>query len=240
MSSAMNAMNTAANENLATPHFPAREPSLADLVCRPIGWLPQNLLPGHSHRTAAPVRGGYSTGFPEIDDTLPDSGWPRSGMVEVVSRQNPGVEELQLLLPLMRSIIAQGKRVLWVSPPCAVSDPARLQAGIDAEQLSMIAAGLSCQDFASRIEQALTAPEYGLVLVWSNYFPGGFLRRLERAGEVGKSLTVLFRRRAGKFSQPSLREQTRVYSADGVDLPDVELILTRPHHTLRLVADRHA
>jgi len=71
---------------------------------------------------------GRSTGFPQLDDILPGRGWPDRGLVEIIS---PcwGMGELQLLIPLMRSTVEQGKWILWISPPYLLYAPALVQAG---------------------------------------------------------------------------------------------------------------
>lgn len=58
---------------------------------------------------------GRSTGYQELDDILPGRGWPQSGLVEIISR-HWGMGELQLLIPLMRSIVEQGQWILWIAP----------------------------------------------------------------------------------------------------------------------------
>ena len=59
---------------------------------------------------------GIGTGYHELDDILPGRGWPSSGLVEVITRHS-GMGELQLLIPLMQSVIKQGKWILCVAPP---------------------------------------------------------------------------------------------------------------------------
>jgi electron transfer flavoprotein alpha/beta subunit len=55
---------------------------------------------------------------------------------------------LQLLMPLMRSIVEQGKWVLWISPPHLLYAPALVQAGINTPRYpslsKMLAAGKKC------------------------------------------------------------------------------------------------
>ena len=58
---------------------------------------------------------GIGTGYDELDDILPGRGWPSSGLVEVIARHS-GMGELQLLIPLMQSVIKQGKWILCVAP----------------------------------------------------------------------------------------------------------------------------
>ena len=77
---------------------------------------------------------GVATGYRELDDILPGRGWPRSGLVEVIARHS-GMGELQLLIPLMQSVIKQGQWILWVAPPYLLNAPALTQAGIDIDQI---------------------------------------------------------------------------------------------------------
>ena len=60
-----------------------------------------------------------STGYKNLDNILPNRGWPTRGLIEVVNQYH-GVGELQLLIPLMLSVIKQGKWILWVCPPHTV------------------------------------------------------------------------------------------------------------------------
>ena len=42
----------------------------------------------------------WSTGYPMLDAGLPGGGWPRAGLVEILTPQ-PGVGELHLLIPTL-------------------------------------------------------------------------------------------------------------------------------------------
>ncbi len=147
---------------------------------------------------------GYSTGFPELDDILPGRGWPRSGLVEVVARHR-GMGELQLLVPLMRSMIAQSKWILWVAPPYQFDTPALVQAGIDTRQVLIVKADTSCRDALCSMEKALQMQNCGLVLAWQNWLPGRVLRRLQLAGETGETLGILFKHSHSKYSPSPMR-----------------------------------
>ncbi len=80
---------------------------------------------------------GQSTGYPELDAILPGCGWPRNALVEIIS-PHWGMGELQLLIPLMRSVIAQNKWILWISPPYLLYAPALIQAGIDTGKVLVV------------------------------------------------------------------------------------------------------
>lgn len=82
-------------------------------------------------------REGIATGFAPLDDALPESGWPAQGIIEVVSGR-PGIGELQLFLPLMRSLIARGRWIVWVAPPYSPYAPSLVQAGIDLRRVLVV------------------------------------------------------------------------------------------------------
>ena len=200
---------------------PCRQPIAGLLADRAEWW--------HGRAVAGPDRDGYSTGFPELDAMLPDRGWPRSGLMEVVTRRW-GMGELQLLMPLMRSLIAQGKWVLWVAPPCQLYATALAQSGIDNRQVLSIKADTSCRDALRSIEQALQTQHCGLVLAWQNWLPGGVLRRLQLLGEAGETLGVLFKHSDSKYSPAPLRirlKNSPEESVDGFSRAQVTLLKAR-------------
>ncbi len=147
---------------------------------------------------------GRSTGFGQLDDILPGRGWPQSGLIELIS---PcwGMGELQLLLPLMRSVIEQGQWVLWISPPYLLYAPALRQVGVDTRQVLVIKPNASCKDALWSMEKALQTKNCGLVLAWQNWLPDRVLRRLQLAAESGRTLGVLFKHRDNKHSPSPIR-----------------------------------
>lgn len=147
---------------------------------------------------------GQATGFAALDAILPGRGWPDSGLVEIVS---PcwGMGELQLLLPLIRSLVRQGQWILWISPPYLLYAPALVQAGIDIHQVLVVDLDTSCKDALWTMEKALQTENCGLVLAWQNWLPDKVLRRLQLAAEAGDTLGVLFRRNVSEHSHSSMR-----------------------------------
>lgn len=153
---------------------------------------------------------GQPTGYSQLDDILPGRGWPRNAIVEVITPQW-GMGELQLLVPLMRDVVAQGKWILWISPPYLLNSPALLQAGIDPGQVLVINLEISCRDALWSMEKALQTPGCGLVLAWQNWLPDKVVRRLQLAAEAGETLGVLFQHRASKYSQSPLCLELKEY-----------------------------
>src|SRR5471032_3109852 len=56
-----------------------------------------------------------STGHSGLDAELPNGGWPRSSLVELLVQQS-GIGELQLLKPVL-SKLSQHQRIALVQPP---------------------------------------------------------------------------------------------------------------------------
>ena len=147
---------------------------------------------------------GQSTGFPQLDDILPSRGWPQSGLIEVIT---PcwGIGELQLLIPLMRSVVEQGKWVLWITPPHMPYAPALVQVGVNTDQMLVVKRDTSCKDALWSMEKALQTSNFGLVLTWQNWLPGKVLRRLQLAAENGNTLGVFFKQHDSKYSPSQIR-----------------------------------
>jgi len=147
---------------------------------------------------------GTPTGYPLLDASLPGGGWPANAILEMVTPQW-GIGELQLLLPLMRSLTQQKRWVLWVSPPYVPYAPALERAGIDMDYVIAIQPDSSCKDAFWSIEKALQTRACTLVLAWLNGLPNAVIRRLQLAAETGHSLGVLFRQRNNEHSPAALR-----------------------------------
>lgn len=180
---------------------------------------------------------GLSTGYPALDEILPGRGWPRNGLVEIISKQW-GMGELQLLLPLMRSVIAQGKWVLWISPPHQLYAPALVQAGIDIEQVLVVKAETSCRDALWSMEKALQSGSCGLVLAWQNWLPGRVLRRLQLAGESGDTLGVLFKHNVSKHSPSPLRMEIKSSCEEDSSFSDAEVAVLKARGNFRPLSTR--
>jgi len=147
---------------------------------------------------------GTPTGHPQLDATLPNGGWPTNAIVEMVA-PHWGMGELQLLLPLMRSVTQQKRWILWISPPYVPYAPALERAGIDMDYVIVIQPDASCKDALWSIEKALQTRACALVLAWLNWLPNGVIRRLQLAAETGHSLGVLFRQHNDQHSPAALR-----------------------------------
>ncbi len=156
---------------------------------------------------AGPRRPADTTGFATLDQQLHGSGWPRGALTECLL-DNPGIGELQLLLPLMRHQQAKGNTVFWINPPHTPYAPALERLGINLSQVVIIQTD-NATDALWSLENCLRSPVTGLVLAWPGALKGRQIRRLQLAAEAGDSHCVLFRSRsaAANSSPAALRLQ---------------------------------
>jgi hypothetical protein len=164
------------------------DPKLARLLEHPAIWRGR----GAAHP------GGLSSGFATLDELLPDQGWPRTGLIEIlVARFGSG--ELSLLLPALAALTrtATARWCVWVSPPLMPFAPALVARGMVLERVAVVGGARPLWAF----EQALGSGACDAVLGWAQRPRPREIRRLQLAAERGRTLGVLFRpRRAARES----------------------------------------
>lgn len=167
---------------------------LQELLAHPSVWR------GRS-RAAIPT---LSTGFAALDAGLPGGGWPRHGLVEVLTPQ-PGIGELYLLLPALAALsrLSPARWCTWVSPPHEPFAPALQAHGVALDRMLIVRTHLPL--WAN--EQALKSGATSLVLAWLPRASPRAVRRLQLAAEQGRALGVLYRsqRYASEASPAMLR-----------------------------------
>src|SRR3954452_7959187 len=109
----------------------ANTPSSADaLLAHPDLWRAERIEP---HRNGLPngLPIGIATGYPTLDTLLIDRGWPRAGLIELLSARH-GIGELRLLGPALAALSTQEQRwITWIDPPHIPYAPALTEIGID-------------------------------------------------------------------------------------------------------------
>ena len=169
------------------------DPKIARLLEHPAIWR---------GRSAA-QRSGLPTGFATLDEYLPDSGWPRTGLIEIlVSRFGSG--ELTLLVPALATLTraAAARWCVWVAPPLVPFAPALVSCGVVLDRIAVV----GWQDARFRgdpgmwaFEQTLGSGACDAVLGWMRQVKARDIRRLQLAAERGRTFGVLFRpRRAAR------------------------------------------
>ncbi|MDH3598286.1 MAG: translesion DNA synthesis-associated protein ImuA [Candidatus Tectomicrobia bacterium] len=145
---------------------------------------------------APPVQSGsgLSTGFPELNDVLPQAGWPTGALVDMTVT-DWGLGEVRLLLPAMAQVMAQQRQVVWIAPPYLPHAAALSQHGVRLELLTIVTPGDS-RAIVWSIEKFLRASACGLAIAWPGGIAPSALRRLQLAAEEYDTPAFLLRRAA--------------------------------------------
>jgi cell division inhibitor SulA/protein ImuA len=181
------------------------DPKIARLLEHPAIWR---------GRSAAQRRSGLPTGFAALDEYLPDSGWPRTGLIEIlVARFGSG--ELTLLMPALAALTraAVARWCVWVAPPLVPFAPALASGGVVLDRVAVVGGERSLWAF----EQALGSGACDAVLGWVRQVKPRDLRRLQLAAERGRTLGVMFRpRRAAREASAAVLRLSIEPLAEGV------------------------
>jgi hypothetical protein len=145
----------------------------------------------------AALPAGFPTGFAALDAALPGGGWPRRGLVEILTAGS-GHGELELWAPLVTQLTssATARWCAFVAPPFEPFAPAWRACGTRLDRLLVIRApqmlGRTPGSLWS-LEQCLLSGACGIGFAWPSHASMTELRRLALATERGASLGVLIR-----------------------------------------------
>lgn len=142
---------------------------------------------------------GIPTGYVLLDEALPDGGWPREGVMELLSPESGA--EADLLAPLLRALGVQQRWQVWINPPWLPYAPALQQHGIEPAKALLLTCG-SDQDALWAMEQCLASGSCSIVQAWPSRLQSRQIRRLHLAAQKGTALGVLLRPQACAL-QPS-------------------------------------
>jgi cell division inhibitor SulA/protein ImuA len=160
-----------------------------------------------------------SSGFDALDERLPGGGWPRSGLVEILTPRL-GVGELTLFLPLLGALTSAptARSAVWVAPPFEPFAPALAAHGVALERILVVRVPTALRSGALwAFEQALASGACDLVMTWAKGPKAKEIRRLQLAAEQGRALGVLFRPlQAARESSHALLRMAVEPSAFGV------------------------
>jgi hypothetical protein len=131
-----------------------------------------------------------STGFAALDQLLPGGGWPRRGLIEILT-PGMGFGELALCAPLVaRATRTDGARwCTFVAPPFEPFAPAWSACGTRLDRLLVVRGEQSLW----ALEQSLLSGACAVSFGWAAKASMTELRRLALAAESGASLGVLIR-----------------------------------------------
>ena len=121
------------------------------------------------------------TGFAQLDAELPNGGWPRSALTELLVQQH-GIGEMHLLAGALGPL-SRTRRIALVQPPHVPQAMACDALDIDAGKLLWIKTARSA-DALWATEQLLDAGDAcGAIILWQNLVRADSLRRLNLAAQ---------------------------------------------------------
>lgn len=134
---------------------------------------------------------GVPSGYAALDESLPDGGWSRGGVTELMT-DTPGIGELSLALPALRALTTEGHHAVLVNPPHLPYAPALANAGIALERL-IVVEGESDEDGLWASEQLLRDGVVALLALWVTRTTPARQRRLQLAAEGGRAVALVYR-----------------------------------------------
>jgi protein ImuA len=108
------------------------------------------------------------SGFADLDAELPDGGWPRRALTELLL-PHAGIGEIRLLTPPLLAAQRAGHLVMVFDPPAALSAEALAGLGIDVGELLVVntrARVVPGSDSLWALEQALKSGHVGALIAW--------------------------------------------------------------------------
>ena len=146
----------------------------------------------HAGRSARIIADGEPSGNAALDAWLPQGGWPRGALTELLLPAD-GVGELQLLFSTLARMTQAGHTVVVIAPPYIPYAPAWQAAGVDLAHLEIVEA--QPRDALWAFEQCLRSGACAAVLGWPNHADAQSLRRLQVAAHSGSCVGFALRDR---------------------------------------------
>jgi len=130
-----------------------------------------------------------STGRTALDRRLPDGGWPRGKLIELLPERF-GVGELDLLLPCLAELTRRERPVMFIAPPLVPCPQGLCRAGLDLTRLFVVREQKHAFWAA---EQCLKSGLCGAVAAWPDRgdISDRAVRRLQLAAENGEAPVFL-------------------------------------------------
>jgi hypothetical protein len=169
-----------------------------------------------------------STGYPTLDSLLADRGWPKAGLVELLSAQI-GIGELRLLGPALAELSVQERRwITWINPPHIPYAPALAEIGIDISKVLLVHPKTH-EDALWALEQAIKSGSCSAALAWldESKLAAKDVRRLKLAARRGGALTVLFRPSTAAQRQSMAELRILMQPASAADRLSIEILKRR-------------
>jgi len=202
--------------DLSAPERPA---SSETLLAHPDLWRAGRIEPSAR---------AVSTGYPTLDGLLADRGWPKAGLVELLSPRI-GIGELRLLGPALAALSAQEQRwITWINPPHIPYAPALAEIGIDVGKVLLVHPRTH-EDALWSLEQAVKSGSCSAALAWldESKLATKDVRRFKLAARRGETLTVLFRPNTAAQRQSMAELRILLQPASASDRLSIEILKRR-------------
>lgn len=131
-----------------------------------------------------------ATGYPGLDQELPNGGWPSSTLIELLLQQ-AGIGEMRLLKPALCAIARQG-RIAMVQPPHLPQAAAWSHWGVPADRFLWLKTARTADALWSA-EQILRNGSCGALLFWQPQIRTEALRRLHLAAQGSSTMFWMLR-----------------------------------------------
>lgn len=145
----------------------------------------------HTDAAGRRSRQSIPSGHAALDAALPDGGWPRGGVVELLpARQS--ADGMALLMPSLARLSAlEMAWVVCIAPPLPPYAPAWAAAGVALPRLLVSRAAGT--DVARACLLSVASEGVGAIVAWLPAADPALLDRLQRLAEINRTLLFLFR-----------------------------------------------
>ena len=142
-----------------------------------------------------PRTDGLATGFSSLDRELPDGGWPRGALTELLC-DHTGIGELALMLPALARLTGEGETVAWVAPPHMPYAPRLTADGVEPQRLLLVQPEKPAVALWAA-ERILRDGACAMAVLWlAGPVDYASLRRLQLAAAHGNCAGFVYRPRA--------------------------------------------
>ena len=227
----MDAVPAAVSTPPRRPPLPALRAEREGPVQARVRPAPETLHPALwlGHQLGRSPARAVATGFAALDAELPDGGWPRRVLSELLL-PHPGIGEIRLLAPPLVAAQREGRPVMIFDPPADLSAAALASLGFDVDQLLVVntrARVVPGSDSLWALEQALKSGHVGAIVAWlPPRLRADRLRRLQLAAHQhdGPAFVV---REAAVAGRPTASPLRLGLQAGGADRLQVRVLKRR-------------
>lgn len=158
---------------------------------------PEHIHPAlwRAHQLGSDTTARIPSGFVELDQQLPGGGWPTRNLIELLLKHQ-GIGELRFLMPVLRRLSLEERKLVMVAPPHLPLTPVFEQYGVNLKQLTLVQTSKP-QDRLWAVEQLLRSDAFGALLVWlpedRQLVSPSTLRRLQYQSSRSAGLSFVFR-----------------------------------------------